>query len=137
MQNGSCALAMATICDPEAALHMLAKALTEEDAWQTNCNFNDGIVLPPQPEDLPAPPEAAEMLLPIGEALARPGKRVSLRFARDRICQEYVYAYPPGIPLLLPGQRITAETLRYLKSIPQLRSSRNLLPKGLFTVSEL
>lgn len=32
-----------------------------------------------------------------------------------RICSEFVMCYPPGIPILAPGERITAEILQYIK----------------------
>ncbi|MDN3954947.1 aminotransferase class I/II-fold pyridoxal phosphate-dependent enzyme [Sporolactobacillus laevolacticus] len=32
-----------------------------------------------------------------------------------RICGEFVMCYPPGIPILAPGEKITAEVLEYIK----------------------
>ena len=32
-----------------------------------------------------------------------------------RVCSEFVMCYPPGIPILAPGERITAEILRYIR----------------------
>lgn len=31
-----------------------------------------------------------------------------------RVCSEFVMCYPPGIPILAPGERITGEILRYI-----------------------
>ena len=31
-----------------------------------------------------------------------------------RICSEFVMCYPPGIPILAPGERITADILDYI-----------------------
>jgi len=36
--------------------------------------------------------------------------------AAGRICAEQVTPYPPGIPVLIPGERITTELLEYLRS---------------------
>jgi arginine/lysine/ornithine decarboxylase len=33
---------------------------------------------------------------------------------RGRICSEFVMCYPPGIPILAPGEEITAEILEYI-----------------------
>lgn len=33
---------------------------------------------------------------------------------RDRVCGEFVMCYPPGIPILGPGERVTAEALDYI-----------------------
>jgi len=32
-----------------------------------------------------------------------------------RICSEFVMAYPPGIPVLAPGEKITKEVIRYIQ----------------------
>lgn len=32
-----------------------------------------------------------------------------------RVCSEFVMCYPPGIPVLAPGERITGEILRYIE----------------------
>ena len=37
--------------------------------------------------------------------------------ASDRFCAELVCPYPPGIPLLMPGEVIKPETIEYLKQI--------------------
>ena len=34
--------------------------------------------------------------------------------AAGRICSEFVMCYPPGIPILAPGERITADILDYI-----------------------
>ena len=36
--------------------------------------------------------------------------------AVGRICAEQITPYPPGIPVIIPGERITAELLDYLRS---------------------
>ena len=32
-----------------------------------------------------------------------------------RVCSEFVMCYPPGIPILAPGEKITADILQYIK----------------------
>src|SRR5699024_2204603 len=32
-----------------------------------------------------------------------------------RVCSEFVMCYPPGIPILAPGERITPEILDYIR----------------------
>lgn len=39
---------------------------------------------------------------------------------RDRICGEVVCPYPPGIPVLIPGEIVTTEAITYLKNIQSL-----------------
>jgi arginine/lysine/ornithine decarboxylase len=31
------------------------------------------------------------------------------------VCGEFVMCYPPGIPILAPGERITEEIIRYIQ----------------------
>lgn len=38
-----------------------------------------------------------------------------LNETQGHICSEFVMCYPPGIPILAPGERITAEILRYIE----------------------
>ncbi|HJF39546.1 MAG TPA: arginine decarboxylase, partial [[Clostridium] spiroforme] len=33
----------------------------------------------------------------------------------DRVCSEFVMCYPPGIPILAPGEKITKEILDYIQ----------------------
>ena len=49
-----------------------------------------------------------------------PKESCSLETAAGRICGEQVSFYPPGIPVLLPGEIITAETVEYCKEMKAL-----------------
>lgn len=44
-------------------------------------------------------------------------KKISLplRESAGRVCSEFVMCYPPGIPILAPGERITTEILNYIE----------------------
>ena len=48
-----------------------------------------------------------EQLLTISEADKCEKEIVTLAESKDRVCGEYIYLYPPGIPLVLPGERMT------------------------------
>ena len=43
-------------------------------------------------------------------------KRNLFRSARQagRVCSEFVMCYPPGIPILAPGEQITEEIIDYI-----------------------
>lgn len=43
-------------------------------------------------------------------------KSVPLDSAQDRICGEYILKYPPGIPLMVPGEIINDEIVKILKN---------------------
>ena len=44
-------------------------------------------------------------------------EKVSLPLAEceGRVCTEFVMCYPPGIPVLAPGDRITTEVIAYIR----------------------
>ena len=48
-----------------------------------------------------------EQLLTISEADKCEKEIITLAESKDRVCGEYIYLYPPGIPLVLPGERMT------------------------------
>ena len=50
-----------------------------------------------------------EMETTIEVALNCPSELIDIKDSMGKIAAEYVWAYPPGIPLLVPGQRITEE----------------------------
>lgn len=55
----------------------------------------------------------------ISEAFNKDRKKVSLQEAKDKISGQFVYSYPPGIPLIAPGELITSSIINqisYLKS---------------------
>ncbi|HEY3019577.1 MAG TPA: amino acid decarboxylase [Solirubrobacteraceae bacterium] len=60
---------------------------------------------------------AQETAVPPREAFLGPAERVPIREAVGRISCESIAGYPPGIPALLPGERITAELVAYLSEL--------------------
>ncbi len=61
------------------------------------------------------PPEAPEMVMTWREALKARKQWVGLSESLGATAGTMVTPYPPGIPLLMPGERITQEILDYLK----------------------
>ena len=49
------------------------------------------------------------------EMCIRDRHSLPLEETRGRVCSEFVMCYPPGIPLLAPGERITAEILEHIR----------------------
>ncbi|MCR4922667.1 MAG: PLP-dependent transferase [Lachnospiraceae bacterium] len=37
------------------------------------------------------------------------------RADKERLCAEYIYCYPPGIPFIVPGETVKADFIRYLE----------------------
>ena len=69
---------------------------------------------PPQ-EKLAPPPPWGELVMTPREAFLGAQEVVPFEEAAGRIAAEGLAAYPPGIPNVLPGERLTAETLSYIR----------------------
>ncbi|HEY8300652.1 MAG TPA: hypothetical protein VIG48_02010 [Jatrophihabitans sp.] len=75
--------------------------------------------------ELPRPPQVAlpelrqleldPVLLP-GDAFFGPVEQVRADAAAGRVAAEQLTPYPPGIPVVVPGERITSEVVDYLRS---------------------
>ncbi|MBQ9228012.1 MAG: amino acid decarboxylase [Eubacterium sp.] len=67
-------------------------------------------------------------------------EKTLLQVAADKVAAEFVYAYPPDIPLLVPGEVITEATLQYLQRMQSggvnLVSDSGLLPDYLLTKAD-
>jgi arginine decarboxylase len=66
-----------------------------------------------------APATALEhqSVVPIREAFLGEGETVLVDDAIGRISCESIAGYPPGVPTLLPGERVTAEVVQYLREL--------------------
>lgn len=49
------------------------------------------------------------------EAFYAPTESLPIEQTAGRICSEFVMCYPPGIPILAPGERITPQILEYIQ----------------------
>jgi arginine decarboxylase len=65
------------------------------------------------------PPAAVEVqtVVPIRDAFLGAGESVPVDAAIGRISCESIAGYPPGVPALLPGERVTAEVIAYLRAL--------------------
>ncbi|BDY27744.1 aminotransferase class I/II-fold pyridoxal phosphate-dependent enzyme [Mycolicibacterium mageritense] len=75
-----------------------------------------------RPGDTPliVPPAASlgyEVAIPPREAFLGEAEQVAVENAAGRISCESIASYPPGIPALLPGERIDADIITYLREI--------------------
>jgi lysine decarboxylase len=61
------------------------------------------------------PPPWGELVLTPRAAFLGPQEVVPAREAVGRVAAESLAAYPPGIPNVLPGERLTSETLDYIR----------------------
>jgi arginine decarboxylase len=63
------------------------------------------------------PPPWGPLDLPPRDAFLAPQEAVALEDAAGRIAAESLAAYPPGIPNVLPGERIEVETIEFIRDV--------------------
>ena len=73
--------------------------------------------------DFAEPPPWGELVMGPREAFFAPQEVVPASEAAGRIAAESLAAYPPGVPNVLPGERLTAETLDYIQQTLDLGGS--------------
>ena len=100
-------LCMSSICDTKENFERLAEAINEIDKLAT-LNFKNQ-------KNLSYP--KASQILTLDEANSSDGEYISLQKAENRISHSYLWAYPPGIPILAPGEIITKEIIDYINSL--------------------
>jgi lysine decarboxylase len=80
-------------------------------------NFASGPSLTRSPWPIPSPAELrTEQVMTPREAFYASTEVVPLQEAPERIAAEFVTPYPPGIPMFVPGERITEPLTDYLKT---------------------
>jgi arginine decarboxylase len=66
-------------------------------------------------EKLAPPPPWGELVMTPRQAFLGPQEVIPFVDAAGRVAAEGLAAYPPGIPNVLPGERLSAETLDYIR----------------------
>lgn len=67
-----------------------------------------------------APPSVPMKAMSPSSALSSVTETVCGNDSVGRICAEYITAYPPGVPVLVPGELISDEALNYIKLLADL-----------------
>lgn len=123
-------VAMTSFCDSEKGFERLFDALSDIDREYgaenifINENTMGGKIIEPP--------------VSIYEARKCQKEYVSLEEAEGKICGEYVFAYPPGIPIFAPGELITKELTEEIKSLYKakinLKSSGGNIPEKILVL---
>ena len=114
MAAGNYVLAMTSLMDTDDGFERLEAALLEIDA-RLSQKSPDSVTAVSTSENVS---QFAQLYTPqeqvctIAEALDSAQEAVELKNATGRIVSDYIYLYPPGIPLLAPGERITEKAVR-------------------------
>lgn len=123
MAGANYVLAILTVMDTREGFMRLAAALKEIDAALPSKERKAGTVtdigLTCQDEFLSAviSVKVQEERMPLAQAMDAVGtEEVAIECAEGRIITEFVYAYPPGISVILPGERMTKQMIVLLTS---------------------
>lgn len=118
MTSENYVLLIATVCDTKETLDALLDALFKIDKMMDGAYKGKKI-------DVPSIKKAKE----IGQALKAKGVLLDICDCCDKVSQEYIFAYPPGSPIVVPGEVITKEVIDYLKRKSDLKSTKGHYPK--------
>lgn len=124
MENTSYCIAMTSICDEKEDFEYLFQALYEID-----CQMEEEKNKKKQMEEKKAIEKEKKKKIQIIELCFKnenkimelweteeyPEEWISLKESEGRIAKEYVFLYPPGIPLLIPGEKIVKEMVEKLR----------------------
>lgn len=100
------ALAMTTLLDTKSNFDRLINALLDIDKTLNNEEKSYKLYY-----------ELPEMKFTSNKTRDKDKKTVRLKDALGKVSGEYIWVYPPGIPLLVPGEIISTEMIDYLQNI--------------------
>jgi len=113
MADGRHAVLIPTVCDPPGALERVAEALLALPALPA---LSTKQPLMMEGHTVPA--------MRVREAALAPDEWVPLAQAEGRIAARCAGAYPPGIPFIAPGERVTAKVIEALSQAPARAGQR-------------
>lgn len=117
-------LLMTSVADEKERLEYLKKALEEIDEGLI-CKYEELIKKPPCPDKA--------MQIKIDDE----GEETKIDESAGKVSNEFVYAYPPDIPIIIPNEIISAEAIRYIKDSAKngvnIISDSALIPNKILT----
>jgi arginine decarboxylase len=102
-------MALISVADTEQTVDQMTDALLALYEWATREKPNETVPLPHHRE------LGTELVMTPTEAFFAPTRKVKLEEAAGEIIAEMVSPYPPGIPRLIPGERVTETIIDYLR----------------------
>ena len=102
--------AITTVMDTEEGLRRLRNALLEIDGKLSDRVESQDCGKKNQRYEL-----KPEMVMSIADGWEQADKKISLEDSVGRISGEYIYLYPPGIPFVVPGEKISQEVVDLVK----------------------
>lgn len=120
MCSGEYVTALCSLMDEKQSLERLARALTEIDARLEQEEA-------PQQGFVTRVYREREQVCSISDAMEGVHGTVAIGASAGKTSAEYVYLYPPGIPILVPGERIDGE---FVRDVGEMKA-RGMMPEGL------
>ncbi|MDD3972155.1 MAG: decarboxylase, partial [Clostridia bacterium] len=108
MYSDTYVIAMLSMCDKLSSIKRLIKALHRID------NMLDGITSHNR-EFTYSSSVLPEAVMRIRDAKNSKNKIINLEKSEGHISNEFIWAYPPGIPYLIPGEIITSDIIVQIK----------------------
>ena len=102
--------AITTVMDTEEGLRRLRNALLEIDGKLSDRVESQDCGKKNQRYEL-----EPETVMSIADGWEQADKKISLEDSVGRISGEYIYLYPPGIPFVVPGEKISQEVVDLVK----------------------
>jgi asparaginyl-tRNA synthetase len=102
-------LAIVSIGDRKEDLEALINALKDISQKSTKIGFPDAVPFLENPKMIVSP----------RDAFYSPKKSIPLEEAEGEIAGEMIMAYPPGIPVICMGERITRDVIDYIKVLKE------------------
>lgn len=117
-------LLMTSVADEKERLEYLKKALEEIDEGLI-CKYEELIKKPPCPDKA--------MQIKIDDE----GEETEIDESIGKVSNEFIYAYPPDIPIIVPNEIISTEAIRYIKDSAKngvnIISDSALIPNKILT----
>ena len=117
-------LLMTSVADEKEKLEYLKKALEEIDEGLI-CKYEKLIKKPPCPDKI--------MQIKIDDE----GDETEIEESVGKVSNEFVYAYPPDIPIIVPNEIISREAIEYIKESVKngvnIISDSSLIPNKILT----
>ena len=127
MESINYIILMTSVADTKEAFAVLKNALIEIDNSLINCDIHT-IKKPAIPKKI------------CNSFEIKKTNKVLLKNANGKVSAEYIYAYPPDIPILVPGEEITAEIISNITEMQEnninIISDSNLLPSYILTKAD-
>ena len=126
MSSADYVIAMTSVCDTQEGFNRLYDALTIIDC---SLQYSDKEIKTPIMRELP------QKVFNVSDSFHYSSEVIPFATSQNRVSLEYIYAYPPGIPLVTPGERISeqliGEILFFISNGVEIQSSEKNMPEHL------